>query len=87
MAETVERFTSKDGTQVACFVTGSGPPPALVHGTGADHARWAPVLSFPTALRGYRHAQRALRYWQSLHCHPGLGGKTPASIAYNTFAH
>lgn len=44
MVETVERFTSKDGTQVACFVTGSGPPLVLVHGTGADHARWAPVL-------------------------------------------
>jgi pimeloyl-ACP methyl ester carboxylesterase len=37
-------FTSKDGTTIGCFDTGSGPPLVLVHGTAADHGRWAPIL-------------------------------------------
>jgi pimeloyl-ACP methyl ester carboxylesterase len=41
----VQTFTSRDGTSVACFGSGAGPPLVLVHGTTADHARWAPVLA------------------------------------------
>ena len=37
-------FTSRDGTPIACFDSGSGPPLLLVHGTTATHARWKPVL-------------------------------------------
>ena len=37
-------FTSKDGTAIACFESGSGPPLVLLHGTAADHGRWAPIL-------------------------------------------
>ena len=37
-------FTSKDGTRIACYKSGSGPPLVLVHGTSADHSRWTPVL-------------------------------------------
>jgi pimeloyl-ACP methyl ester carboxylesterase len=36
--------TSKDGTPIAYWPSGQGPPLVLVHGTGADHGRWAPVL-------------------------------------------
>ena len=36
--------TSKDGTPVAYWRSGEGPPLVLVHGTTADHSRWAPVL-------------------------------------------
>src|SRR5688572_24310787 len=37
-------FRSGDGTTIACEKIGSGPPLVLVHGTAADHTRWAPVL-------------------------------------------
>jgi pimeloyl-ACP methyl ester carboxylesterase len=41
----IERFESADGTILSCDVAGDGPPLVLVHGTGADHTRWAPVIS------------------------------------------
>ena len=40
-----ETVTSKDGTPIACWRSGEGPPLVLVHGTAADHGRWRPVLS------------------------------------------
>jgi pimeloyl-ACP methyl ester carboxylesterase len=36
--------TSADGTIVTAYVEGSGPPLVLVHGTTADHSRWAPLV-------------------------------------------
>ena len=39
-----ERVTSKDGTPIAYWRSGEGPPLVLVHGTAADHGRWRPVL-------------------------------------------
>jgi pimeloyl-ACP methyl ester carboxylesterase len=33
-------LTSKDGTQIAYFTSGEGPPLLLVHGGGGDHTRW-----------------------------------------------
>ncbi len=35
---------SRDGTPIAVWSGGAGPPLLLVHGTSADHRRWAPVL-------------------------------------------
>ncbi|HZW03380.1 MAG TPA: alpha/beta hydrolase [Anaerolineaceae bacterium] len=35
--------TSPDGTRIACQRSGDGPPLLLVHGTTADHTRWAAV--------------------------------------------
>ena len=35
---------SADGTAIAVWRSGAGPPLVLVHGTVADHGRWAPVL-------------------------------------------
>ena len=35
---------SQDGTPIATWRAGDGPPLVLVHGTAADHSRWAPVL-------------------------------------------
>jgi pimeloyl-ACP methyl ester carboxylesterase len=35
---------SKDGTAIACSRSGHGRPLVLVHGTTADHQRWAPIL-------------------------------------------
>jgi pimeloyl-ACP methyl ester carboxylesterase len=34
---------SRDGTVIAFWSAGSGPPLLLVHGTSADHARWARI--------------------------------------------
>jgi len=42
--EHMETITSKDGTMIAYQRSGTGPPLVLVHGTTADHTRWAPVL-------------------------------------------
>ena len=39
-----ESVTSLDGTPIAYWKSGEGPPLVLVHGTSADHSRWAPVL-------------------------------------------
>lgn len=41
---TQKRVTSKDGTPIAYWRSGEGPPLVLVHGTASDHSRWAPVL-------------------------------------------
>jgi len=41
---TEHTVVSRDGTPIAYFRSGSGPSLLLVHGTGADHARWAPIL-------------------------------------------
>lgn len=35
---------SRDGTPIASWRSGEGPPLVLVHGTASDHSRWAPVL-------------------------------------------
>jgi pimeloyl-ACP methyl ester carboxylesterase len=40
----MDRFVSKDGTSIASETSGWGPPVVLVHGTAADHTRWAPVV-------------------------------------------
>jgi len=39
-----ETVTSKDGTPIAYWRSGQGLPLVLVHGTTADHSRWAPVM-------------------------------------------
>jgi pimeloyl-ACP methyl ester carboxylesterase len=41
---TVMEATSVDGTRIAFWKSGSGPPLVLVHGTTADHTRWSGVL-------------------------------------------
>jgi len=37
---TMTSVTSRDGTPIACFGSGDGPPLVLVHGVLADHSRW-----------------------------------------------
>ena len=39
-----EPVASADGTEIAVWRSGSGPPLVLVHGAIADHTRWAAVL-------------------------------------------
>jgi pimeloyl-ACP methyl ester carboxylesterase len=38
------KVVSEDGTPVAVWRGGEGPPLVLIHGAAADHHRWAPVL-------------------------------------------
>jgi pimeloyl-ACP methyl ester carboxylesterase len=45
-AAAVSRVPSVDGTQIAWWTSGSGPPLVVVHGTPADHTRWRPLLPF-----------------------------------------
>jgi pimeloyl-ACP methyl ester carboxylesterase len=40
----MEQLISADGTPIAYQRGGMGPPLLLVHGTAADHTRWAPLL-------------------------------------------
>jgi pimeloyl-ACP methyl ester carboxylesterase len=40
----MHQIKSKDGTPIAFWVSGQGAPLVLVHGTTADHTRWAPIL-------------------------------------------
>lgn len=37
---TMTSVTSRDGTRIACFASGTGPPLVLVHGVLGDHTRW-----------------------------------------------
>ena len=40
----LETVVSADGTPIGFRRSGHGPPLVLVHGTAADHTRWAPVM-------------------------------------------
>lgn len=46
MGAATERVVSRDGTEIACWTTGSRPALVLVHGGPADHTRWEPLLPF-----------------------------------------
>jgi pimeloyl-ACP methyl ester carboxylesterase len=41
--ERAEDVSSKDGTPIALWRSGAGPPLLLVHGTTAEHSRWATI--------------------------------------------
>src|SRR5688572_5013636 len=43
--ETKQYVSSRDGLKVAVWRCGRGPALVLVHGTAADHTRWAQVAS------------------------------------------
>lgn len=42
----MEHITSRDGAAIAFWRSGSGPPLILVHGTTADHQRWAAITPY-----------------------------------------
>jgi pimeloyl-ACP methyl ester carboxylesterase len=44
MAPDLKQVESSDGATIACYVEGHGPPLVIIHGTSADHTRWAPVI-------------------------------------------
>ena len=45
----LDHVVSTDGTPIAVWRSGEGPPLVLVHGTTADHTRWAPGAPGPRA--------------------------------------
>jgi pimeloyl-ACP methyl ester carboxylesterase len=42
----VARVVSADGTEIAYWTSGQGPPLVVVHGAPADHTRWRPLLPY-----------------------------------------
>jgi pimeloyl-ACP methyl ester carboxylesterase len=46
VSDPTERVVSRDGTEIAYWTSGAGPPLVLVHGAPADHTRWRPLLPF-----------------------------------------
>jgi pimeloyl-ACP methyl ester carboxylesterase len=46
MTEPASTVESRDGTEIAYWTTGKGPPLVVVHGTPADHTRWRPLLPY-----------------------------------------
>lgn len=40
------RVASRDGTRIAFWTTGTGPPLVLVHGTTSNHSTWHPLLPY-----------------------------------------
>lgn len=43
-AASLQQVASRDGTPIAYWRSGVGTPLLLVHGTTADHTRWARVV-------------------------------------------
>jgi pimeloyl-ACP methyl ester carboxylesterase len=43
---TMTRVASRDGTEIAVWTSGHGPPLVLVHGAVSDHTRWRPLLPY-----------------------------------------
>ncbi len=41
---TMSKVTSTDGTEIAYWTSGDGPPLLLIHGAVADHSRFRPML-------------------------------------------
>lgn len=46
MTHTMHRVTSRDGTQIAYWKSGQGPPLVLVHGATVDHTNWQALLPY-----------------------------------------
>ena len=44
--EIMTSVASRDGTEIAYWTSGSGPPIVLVHGSPADHTRWRPLIPY-----------------------------------------
>ena len=44
--EIMSSVASRDGTEIAYWTSGSGPPIVLVHGSPADHTRWRPLIPY-----------------------------------------
>ncbi len=44
VAATMTRVVSRDGTEIAYWTSGDGPPLLIVHGTSGSHERFAPLL-------------------------------------------
>jgi pimeloyl-ACP methyl ester carboxylesterase len=45
-AATMTRIVSRDGTEIAYWTSGDGPPLLIVHGTSGSHERFAPLLPY-----------------------------------------
>lgn len=46
VAAMMSRVVSRDGTEIAYWTSGEGPPLLVVHGTSGSHERFAPLLPY-----------------------------------------
>ncbi len=69
MSTSPATVASEDGTTIAYWMTGQGPPLVLVQGTVSNHNTWDPVATLPewsgSGVRTIPDPGRRVRAWSA----------------------